>query len=124
MPVKPYNEQAIMDMMMDAAETALTNLDPLAQDFWDSYVPVDTGNLRDTWQTSLIISPERGRYILLLTCGYPSDKAPDGAYYAVFVEFGTSSMEPRAPLRLTGDAAAASIPLLYAEACKAMGLIS
>jgi hypothetical protein len=80
--------------MHNAARAGLTVTAADAKGWFSAVVPVDLGNLKDTWFST--ITDTQG-YWVMLTFGMGGPKAP----YAVYVELGTGKMTPRAPLRTT-----------------------
>ena len=83
--------------------------------------PVDTGRLRAAWGVGVNVLPKGGNEAGM---ALQTAKAGDTIYiannveYAVYVEFGTSKMAPRAMVRTTVDEFQAAVSRAAAEAKK------
>lgn len=100
-----WNAGAFAARVRAASERTLEGLRPDAQAIWVGVVPVRTGHLRDSWFSRVEAEP----HAIILVFGAT-------AHYAIFVEFGTIHMAPRAPIRRTAEQLAPTVlPRLFQE---------
>lgn len=100
-----------------ASERTLNKIGDDAHEWWLVIAPVgesrkghEAGELRDSW-FAVVINTQSG-VILLIGAS---------ARYAIYVELGTSFMEPRAPIRQTAGEVAPLIPYVLRDEMAAEG---
>lgn len=106
-----WNHAPVQSRINAAGERVMRRLAQQAHSWWMLVVPVVTGQLRDSWFDDL----QNLNGFILLTFGA---RAP----YAIYVEVGTTFMEPRAPVRQTAGEAFALLPFMLADELSVIGM--
>lgn len=105
-----WRPEPLIEKVNTASWETMRHAESDAHDWWDVIAPVGTdprtsGDLKESWFSNVTVT-DTGVWLVFGA----------GVRYAIYVELGTSTMEPRAPLRTVAGEIAALIPFLLANA--------